>query len=786
MTEQPIMPQNQGNEENSFEAITLHDIIEIFFTNWRWFVASVVLCLGVAYFYLASTPSIYKREAMLLIKDSRKGGDLEITAFSDLAGFQSRRNVDNELYILQSRRLMIEVVKKLNLTTNYTTQRGLRQQDLYKQSPIEVSFINDDNKQGRSLVVTPLNDQRVELSNFQDKYLSRREQRMELTAAFGDTISTPVGQLVVEKTLYLDSTYYNKAISVTKSTLEATANSYRKRVQSGIVNKQASVVSISMNAASPRRAEDVINTLIEVYNEDGIKDKQSISQITAEFIASRLEVIGMELGKVDHDIASIKQSNRIIDIQSEATRTAGESSRYKAESLSLENQITTADYIRTYLQDASKAHDLIPMVASIANSGISNQIDDYNTAILQRQKLLQNSSENSPVIQQLNTMLAGTRNSIIASLSSHIETLEMQLKTMRQEENRVNSRISSMPTQEKVMLDVARQQKIKEELYLYLLNKQEETQLNYVIAEPNARIIDLAYGSNAPIAPRSMVIMAMALMLGVAIPFGLFFLLGLLDTSIRGRRDIEKYTTVPYLGDIPQAEQSAISKQGVAVREAGRDAISEAFRMLRSNMTFMGVTSGKDGNKMQTVLFTSSNPHAGKTFVATNLAMTLASAGKRVIAVDLDLRRHAFSSQMGHGKSKRGVTSYLTGAHSINDIIENSTLHENFDVIYAGIQPPNPAEMLLSEQLDALFKELRTRYDFILIDSTPSMSVADAIICDRLADLTMYVVREGILDRRQLPDIERLHQEKKFHNMSIVLNGSQTRRHGYGYGYGYG
>ncbi|MBQ5620408.1 MAG: chromosome partitioning protein ParA, partial [Alistipes sp.] len=376
MTEQPIMPQNQGNEENSFEAITLHDIIEIFFTNWRWFVASVVLCLGVAYFYLASTPSIYKREAMLLIKDSRKGGDLEITAFSDLAGFQSRRNVDNELYILQSRRLMIEVVKKLNLTTNYTTQRGLRQQDLYKQSPIEVSFINDDNKQGRSLVVTPLNDQRVELSDFQDKYLSRREQRMELTAAFGDTISTPVGQLVVEKSLYLDSTYYNKAINVTKSTLEATANSYRKRVQSGIVNKQASVVSISMNAASPRRAEDVINTLIEVYNEDGIKDKQSISQITAEFIASRLEVIGMELGKVDHDIASIKQSNRIIDIQSEATRTAGESSRYKAESLSLENQITTADYIRTYLQDASKAHDLIPMVASIANSGISNQIDD--------------------------------------------------------------------------------------------------------------------------------------------------------------------------------------------------------------------------------------------------------------------------------------------------------------------------------------------------------------------------------------------------------------------------
>ena len=292
MTEQTPMQPMPNNEDNSFESITLHDIIEIFFNNWRWFIASVVLCLGVAYFYLASTPKTYKREAMLLIKDSRKGGDLEMTAFSDLAGFQSRRNVDNELYILQSRRLMTEVVKKLNLTTNYSTQRGLRTQDLYKQSPIEVRFINDDNRQGRSLRVTPLSNTQVLLTDFYDKFLSRREQRMKLTANFGDTVATPVGQLVVEKTLFLDSTYYDKDIAVTKSTLEATANNYRRRVQSGIVNKQASVVSISMNAASPRRAEDVINTLIEVYNEDGIKDKQSISQITAEFIASRLEVIG--------------------------------------------------------------------------------------------------------------------------------------------------------------------------------------------------------------------------------------------------------------------------------------------------------------------------------------------------------------------------------------------------------------------------------------------------------------------------------------------------------------
>ncbi|MBR0331288.1 MAG: chromosome partitioning protein ParA, partial [Alistipes sp.] len=618
----------------------------------------------------------------------------------DLAGFQSRRNVDNELYILQSRRLMMEVVSRLGLTTSYTTNQGLQTVELYKSSPVEVAFVNADPQYGCALTVTPLDENEFEATAFEDRFSEGRVSRQKITGNYGDTISTPVGKLVVTKTPYLDSTSMRRTIAVGKRSLEATATSYRKAVQSSIVNKQASVVGISMNSASPRKAEDVINTLITVYNEDGIRDKQSISKVTAEFIASRLEVIGSELGDVDRNIASFKQSNRIVDLQSEASRSVGESSKYKAESLALENQITVAEYIRTYLQDNNNAHELIPMVASISNSGISAQIDEYNTAILQRQKLLQNSSERSPVIQELNTLLSATRHSIIASLSSHISTLEMQRNTMRKEETLANSRISSMPSQEMQMLDVARQQKIKEELFLYLLNKQEENQLNFVIAEPNSRIIDTAYGPAHSIAPRRLVIMCLALLLGLAIPFGLFFLIGLLDTSIRGRRDIETYTTVPFLGDIPTAESSAISRQGVAVRETGRDAISEAFRVLRSNMSFMGVSSGKAGQLLQTILFTSSNPHAGKTFVATNLAMTLAMAGKKVVVVDLDLRRHAFSTQMGHGHSKRGVTSYLSGACGMEQIIENSGTHANFDVIYAGIQPPNPAEILLSERLD--------------------------------------------------------------------------------------
>lgn len=296
------------------------------------------------------------------------------------------------------------------------------------------------------------------------------------------------------------------------------------------------------------------------------------------------------------------------------------------------------------------------MVASLTNNGIVAQITEYNDAILRRQKLLENSSERSPVIQDMDNVLAAVRRSIIASLNSHVSTLEIQLSNMRKEEALANHRISTMPSQEKVLLDIMRQQKIKEELFLYLLNKQEETQLNYAVAESNSRTIDQAYGSPRPVSPRSMIILGISLLAGLAIPFGIIYLIGMLDTTIRGRKDIEENISAPFLGDIPFLEGE--NKGGIVVRETGRDALSEAFRILRSNMTFMNVSSGKE---IKCVLFTSSDPHAGKTFVAMNLAMTLATAGKRVVLIDLDLRRHALSTTLGRSNSKKVLPATWQG-----------------------------------------------------------------------------------------------------------------------------
>ena len=778
MTDQQYNPQLLNEEEESENMITLNDIIQMVLVNWQWFALSILLSLGIAFLQITKTPKVYNRTATVLVKDSRKGGDLDVSAFSDLAGFRNRRSVDNEAFILRSNRLMTQVVKELDLTKTYLQKGFFQDRDLYGRSPLDVEFINDTDEQSMRVSVTILEGDIVLLTQFEERDIEKEARKREIVAQLGDTISTPIGQMVVNKTLYMRPEYLDSEILVGKQALKATAAAYRHSVSIEVANEEASVIVISKNDIIPRRGEDVINTLIKVYNDDAIEDKRQVSVTTSDFVKERLAIIGEELSNVDKGIAQLKQENRMVDISSEANRTLNESSRYKAEGLSIENQINVAEFIRDYLNNPDNTKELIPMMASINNNGINTQIQDFNTAILQRKKLLENSSEKNPVIQDMDNMLASVRRSILSSLDSHISTLRIQYKSIQEEERHANSRISAMPSQEKVILSIARQQKIKEELFLYLLNKQEETQLNFAIAESNARVIDNAYGSNIPVSPKPMMILLAACIIGFAIPLGVFFLKNMLDTTIRDRRDVENKISAPFLGEIP----STGDDEHKSVHEAGRDPLSEAFRILRSNMSFMNISQEK---AIKTILVTSSEPHAGKTFVSSNLAITLAIANKKVLLIDLDLRRHAFSTQNGHGKTSHGVTAYLSGTiNQLDEIIKPSNMHANLDVIYAGIQPPNPTEMLMSKRLDQLFEELRQRYDFIIIDSTPSMAVADAVITDRLSDLCMYILREGVQDRRQLPNIERIYNERKFHNMCIVLNGTSNQHQGYGYGYG--
>lgn len=788
------MEQFQNNDSiihsdnvNEIQAFSFQDMVEMVLKKWYWFVISVALFLGIGVLYIMKSSPVYQRNATIMVKDSRKGsGANEMAAFSEIAGLSTRRNVDNELFVLQARRLMVEVVERLGLTTSYSTRSGLRTVDLYRRSPIEVTFVNDSGTENCAFKVDLFED-KVFIHDFARQRPADAPEEdtddFEVTAPYDTAIMTPSGEIVITRSLYMDEKYVGKTIAVTKNTKEIVATRYRTAMKSSVANKMSSIINISLNDIVAKRAEDVINTLIDVYNEDAVNDKQQVAEATADFIDVRLAIISKELGAVDSDIKTFKTRNSMVDIQAETETNLTVSTKLRSDVLSVESQLEMSKFIKEYLNDPQKEFSLVPATGfgnSANATSLAKHIADYNDLLLRREKLMQNGSVNNPVIQQLNSNRVAMKNAILASLDSNIAQLDIQLKNLRREKGKTDARISSVPLQEQEYLTIARQQRIKEELYLYLLNKREENAISLAITENTARIIDSAFGPNRPIAPRKSFVMLVMLILGCAVPFAVLYMREILDTTVRSRQDIEKYTKVPYLGDIPVFSGKK-SARGVAVRENGRDNISEAFRILRTNMGFMN-TSGDQ----KVFLITSSNEHAGKTFVSTNLAMTYAFSGNKVLLIDLDLRRRTLSKHLGQRNNPIGISKYMSD-HSVKvaDIISKSDLHENFDCIYAGLQPPNPAEQLLSNRLDELIAECRELYDYIIIDSVPALVIADALIASRIADLSIYVVREGLLDRRQLPDIDNLYRYNKLRNMCIILNGASERNHRYGYSYTY-
>ena len=765
-----------GGEHIFKRTVSLRELFGKSLKNWYWFVISLILFLGFGVYYLMSTSPVYHREASVLIKDARRGSAAsELSAFADIAGISTRRSVDNELYVLQARRLMLEVVERLNLTVNYTMKSGLRTNTLYKDSPIDVTFVDDLG--GRSCQFSAvLSEDGVAISNLESA--KSNTEGFTANAKFGEVINLPIGQIIVNPTLYFNPDFAGKEITVSKSNKESVATSYRNKVQMSVPSKMSSIVNLSLNDVSKKRAEDILNTLIDVYNDDAVQDKRIVAEATAKFITERLQVIREELHSIDGDIKEFKDDNKIVDIKTEATRRTEGAMRYEQEIAATTNQIAMSKFIRDYLADNSKDVNIIPATTFEGSSAIIAQIADYNEMVIRRLKL-GNENPNNPLVQQLDSNIASTKNAIYASLTSNISALEIKLRNLEDEERKMSSRMGAVPQQEQEFLSIARQQKIKEELYSYLLTKSEENAISLAITEHPARIVDYAFGTNTPVSPNKTLIMLAMILLGLGLPLAIVYIRILTNSKIQGKQDIVKYCTVPYLGDIPLYEGNLT--RSIAVRESGRDKVSEAFKILRTNMGFMS-----SGQNQQVILTTSSNAHAGKTFVSMNLGMTLAFSGNKVLMIDLDLRRRTLSKHMGQRSNPNGVTKYLSSADTtVNDVITNSGLHENFDFVYAGLQPPNPAELLMSKRLDALIEECRKHYDYILIDSVPALIIADALITSRVADLSIYVVREGLLERQQLPDINALHDENKLKNMCIVLNGASENRQSYGYSYRY-
>lgn len=767
------MQTNNSSNKND-QGLNIVDLFMYLASQWKWFLLSILICGGIAWYNYARAPLVYFRSATVIIKDpSNKASTSGLDRFDN---FINKVNVANEILQFRSKKLMREVVQRVHADVSYQIKDGLRSNELYNESPVLVSLPDALPEQSFSFTMTLKDAKTVTLSDF-----SGIEAKPSYEVALNDTVAIIEGMnVVVTATNYLRDSWLNTPIRVQKLPVESMVNYYKNALGIQQEEEEASILTLALKDSSPARAEDVLNTLITVYNEEAIKEKNQVAVNTANFINERLIIIERELGNVESNLESFKQRNQIVDIASSAGMYMTESQKYNADAMELETQLRLANFIKDYLTDPSKETDLIPSNTGISDMNIENQISLYNAAKLKRDHLIDDSSVNNPVVQELNNSLRAMKQSIIRAVDNMIVSLNVKRNDAQNREMRAQDRVTAIPTKERQMLSIERQQKIKEALYLFLLNKREENALSQAMADNNARVIDGAEGSNAPISPNRNRILLLGLLVGIALPGAVCLAILFMDTRVHGRKDIEGVTSVPYLGEIPLDKEAMKDhrKKVMAVKEQGDDIVSEAFRILRTNMAFLS----KKGKPAQVITFTSFNIGAGKTFIARNLSMSLAYMKKRVVMVDLDIRKGTLSRHFGHYHV--GVTNYLSdNTVKVDDIIQHQ---EGFDLIPAGILAPNPAELLMDNRLDELMSELRTRYDYIIADNVPVGLIADATIANRIADLTIFVVRAGKLDRRQLPDIEKLYQEKKLKNMALVLNGANPERHGYGYSYGYG
>lgn len=778
---------NNFAPKQSDDFIRLQDLFYLCIDKWYWFAVSLVVTLGIALVYLLTTPPVYTRSASLLIKEEGKGNSLSDVSgvLGDIDFFQTNTNVNNEIQSLQSPAVMYDVVKRLHLDINYTKDGSFYDQVLYgKDCPYEVSFIDLPDNEDLSFTIYPASSNKgVQIGDF---VRGEEESGQTVNVLFNDTTETPVGKLIVKPVLH-DTVAYKEPVYVSRIGLQAATTAYASQLTVALSDEKSTVINLSFQDVCIQRAEDVLNTLIAVYNENWIKDKNQIAVSTSMFINDRLGVIEQDLGNVDEDISSFKSENLLPDVQAAASMYMTQSSETQTQILAINTQLSMARYIRNYLTNTTSKNQLLPANSGIESSGIEQQIAEYNTMQLRRNDLVANSSESNPLVVDLDESLQNMRGAIVTSVDNLIVTLNTQLRSLQQSEKQTTARIADNPSQGKYLLSVERQQKVKEALYLFLLQKREENELSQAFTAYNTRVITPPVGSMFPTAPIKRNILLVAFVLGLLIPVVIIFVRENMNTKIRGRKDLENLS-LPFVGEIPLAfrkkEQKSEAKN-ILIKQGSRDIVNEAFRVLRTNLEFM--LDRKEDGKASIILFTSFNPGSGKTFLTINTAACLSLKQKRVLVIDGDLRHGSASAYVG--RPSKGLSDYLgKRENDIDHLIVGNPAYPGLSILPVGTIPPNPTELLAEPRLAELVETLRIRYDYILIDCPPVEIVADTQIIEKLADRTLFVVRAGLLERDMLPELQRMYEEKRYKNMTLILNGTEGggSRYGYRYGYKYG
>lgn len=780
-------PARNTSHTKAENTLNIKDFLFQFINKWYWFVISLAITISAAVFHLLSTPSVYTRSATILIKDDSKSGSSKGGDMVDKSFFRSNTNINNELQTLKSSALMNNVVERLKLNETYTVKSGLRTQELYNTSPVVVTTGSRTDKHTLiAFTITLDSDKEFTLSDFIG---NNGKVSGSVKGKIGIPVHTPTGTVTLSKTKNYASSYLNTPIRFVRSSIQGMGEAYAARLNAILGSDKTTIINLTISDYSPAKAEDILNTLIQVYNENWILDKNQIAVSTSQFINERLNVIEKELGNVDESISNYKSEHLLTDVNSTSNLYMNQSVESKRELTQLNDQLTMARHIRKELGKKSLTYTL-PSGTGLENDNIQGLIGEYNTLVLDRNQLLTSSGENNPLVRDMENSLRSLQNSILQSIDNLITSLTTRQQSLQQQELASTRQLASTPGQAKYLLSVERKQKVKEELYLTLLQKREENELSQAFTAYNTRILTAPHGSMAPTAPNKSFILIIAVAIGLLIPAVIIIITIMMNDKVRGRQDIT-HLQIPFAGEIPLAVKKGEKKPKtddfrIMVKDKSKNIINEAFRVIRTNLEFM---IGQDEHKV--IMVSSLNPGSGKTFITINLTISLAIKQKKVMVIDLDLRRGSLSKYIG--KPHLGISNYLSGqVDDWRSLIKHADTEISPDILPVGTIPPNPTELLFSPRMEKIIQELRQEYDYIFFDCPPVEIVADASIINKWTDLTLFVVRAGLLERDKLSVIEGFYEERKYGNMALLLNGTESSygkygyRYGYRYGYNYG
>ena len=782
--------ENQNGKERQMaeEQIDFRTLLFKYIIHWPWFVGAVLLCFVGAWFYLHWATPIYNISATVLIKDEKKGGGSGVSSELEDMGLSglmtSSKNIDNELEVLRSKTLVKEVVNQLNLYITYKDEDEFPAKGLYKTSPVQVSLTPQEaEKLKTSMVVEmtlqPEGNMDVNVTIGEKGYQKHFEKLPAIfptdegTLAFFqdvDSVTLQDGTKVprMEKNVRHITATINKPMRVAKG--------YCNSLSIAPTSKTTSVAVISLKNSSLQRGQDFINQLLEMYNRNTNNDKNEIAQKTAEFIDERISIISKELGSTEADLETFKRDAGITDLTSEAQIALAGNAEYEKKSVENRTQISLVNDLRKYLK--GNEYEVLPSNVGLQDAALIGAIERYNEMLVERKRLLRTSTENNPAIVNLDTSIRAMKANVQATLEGTLQGLMITKSNLDREASRYSRRISNAPGQERAYVSIARQQEIKAGLYLMLLQKREENAIALAATANNAKIIDEPAAEGAPVSPKPRIIYLIALVVGVGLPVSIIFLIGLTNFKIEGRGDVEKLTSLPIVGDVPLTEEANGS---IAVFENQNTLMSETFRNLRTNLQFMLE------NDQKVILVTSTVSGEGKSFISSNLAISLSLLGKKVVIVGLDIRKPGLNKIFNIPRKEQGITQYLSNPDkNLMDFVQPSDVSKNLFILPGGTVPPNPTELLARDSLDKAIEVLKKNFDYIILDTAPVGMVTDTLLVGRVADLSVYVCRADYTRKAEFTLINELADSNKLPNLCTVINGFDLQKKKYGYYYGYG